>query len=481
MLAAHVTVVTWIYCGEPRAGVAIVRGAAPSFNGRCNKWAAPRTDLGKYSSLAKKENTMRMTTSPTHTVRRRTWMFLAASLLIFAAAAALQLSWEGGAAAPAAAAAKTPDSVTMWQARVEWRPNDAGAYAGLGLALLQKVRETNDASLYARAQEAFAQALAHDPQQLDALVGRGMLSLALHDFRGALALGDHIRALNPRKAAGIGVRVDALVELGRYADAVTALQQMVDLRPDLESYSRVSYLRELHGDVAGAIEAMRMAADIALPGSEPWLWTTTYLGHLYWGQGDLGAAERIYGAVLRQKPDYAFAQFGLARIDAARGDKQAALMILRPLAARLPLPEFLAALGDLYAGLGDARRAQEQYDLVHVIQQLNAGAGMNVDLELATFDVMHGEDPQAALAAAQLAYRERPTIYAADTLAWALHRSGDDKAAWRYSRAALRLGTQDAMLHAHAAAIAASLGDTAAAEQHRAEAARINPYYSPWK
>ena len=224
-----------------------------------------------------------------------------------------------------------------------------------------------------------------------------------------------------------------------------------------------------------------MAADTALPGSEPWLWTTTYLGHLYWGQGDLDAAERFYRAVLRQKPDYPFAQFGIARIDAARGDKQAALTILRPLAARLPLPEFLAALGDLYTGLGDARRAQEQYDLVHVIQQLNAGAGMNVDLELATFDVLHGVDPQAALAAAQVAYRERPTIYAADTLAWALHRTGDDQSAWRYSQEALRLGTRDAMLHAHAAAIAASLGDTAAAEQHRAEVAQINPHYSPWK
>ncbi len=136
-------------------------------------------------------------------------------------------------------------------------------------------------------------------------------------------------------------------------------------------------------------------------------------------------------------------------------------------------------------GSGDARRAQAQYDLVHVIQQLNAGAGMNVDLELATFDVLHGADTQAdlqaALAAAQAAYRARPTIYAADTLAWALHRTGDDQAAWRYSLEALRLGTRDATLHAHAAAIAERLGDTAAAQQHRAEVAQINPYYSPWR
>ena len=297
----------------------------------------------------------------------------------------------------------------------------------------------------------------------------------------ALAIGDQVQSLNPYKAAALGIRVDALVELGRYPEAVTALQQMVDLRPDLESYSRVSYLRELHGDVPGAMAAMRMAADTAIPGSEPWLWTTTHLGHLYWSQGDLDGAERLYRAVLQKKADYPFAQFGLARIAAARDDKQAALAILRPLAARLPLPEFLAALGDLYAGLGDERQAQEQYDLLHVIQQLNAAAGMNVDLELVTFDVVHGVDAQSALAAAQAAYQERPTIYAADTLAWALHRTGDDQAAWRYSQEALRLGTRDALLHAHAAAIAESLGDAAAAGQHQAEVQKINPHYSPWK
>ena len=151
----------------------------------------------------------------------------------------------------------------------------------------------------------------------------------------------------------MGVRVDALVELGRYAEAVTALQQMVDLRPDLESYSRVSYLRELHGDVPGAIEGHAYggrhypARQRALAVDDDVSWPPLLGARATWMP-----PSAIYRAVLRQKPDYPFAQFGLARIDAARGDKQAALTILRPLAARLPLPEFLAALGDLYAGLG---------------------------------------------------------------------------------------------------------------------------------
>jgi hypothetical protein len=106
---------------------------------------------------------------------------------------------------------------------------------------------------------------------------------------------------------------------------------------------------------------------------------------------------------------------------------------------------------------------------------------MNVDLELAAFDAHYSADIEAALAAARAAYVARPTIYAADALAWALHRSGDDEAACRYMQEALRLGTRDALLHTHAAAIADSLGDAVAAEHHWAEAANINSHHSPWK
>jgi tetratricopeptide (TPR) repeat protein len=412
-------------------------------------------------------------------LRRRGWL-AAAALVILILAGAWRLATSAAQLAPPPARPASADPLLAWQQRVAQRPDDAGSYAGLGLALLQRVRETHDVTLYTKADAAFDVALQHDPQQLDALVGRGLLALALHDFDGALAIGDRVTALSPHKAAGYGIRVDALVELGRYAEAVAALQQMVDLRPDLESYSRVSYLRELHGDVDGAIEAMRMAAATALPGTEPWLWTTTHLGHLYWGRGDPDSAEQQYRAVLQRRADDPVAQFGLARIAASRGEAAQALAILRPLAARLPLPEFLIALGDLYTRQGDVRAAQEQYDLVRVIQQLNAGAGMNVDLELAAFDAHYGTDVPAAVAAARAAYAARPTIYAADALAWALHRSGDSAAAWRYSQEALRLGTQDPLLHLHAAAIADRLGDAVAAEHHWGQAEAINPHHSPW-
>ena len=371
------------------------------------------------------------------------------------------------------------DAISKLQARLKNNPDDTYAYAQLGLGLLQQVRESGDLSLYTRAGKAFQEALTRDPKQLDALVGQGILALALHDFRGALEWADKAWAINPFRAQILGIKVDGQVELGRYDETVQTLQKMVDLRPDLDSYSRVSYVRELYGDVDGAIEAMRSAVQTALPGSESWAWTLTHLGHLYFNRGELTEAAAIYEQVLVAKANYPYALAGQARVAAAQGNTSEAIAIYKQITERLPLPEFIIALGELYEATGQADAARQQYDLVGVIQQLNAAAGMNVDLEMALFTASHGNDPAAAVQQARAAYAERPTIYAADTLAWALYQQGEYAEAWQLSQEALRLGTKDALLHFHAGMIAAKVGDKEAARTHLNTALAINPHFSP--
>lgn len=379
---------------------------------------------------------------------------------------------------PAPVERSTQEVISKLETRLQQNPDDTEAYAELGLGLLQQVRESGDMSLYARAGKAFDAALARDPQQLDALVGQGVLALALHDFRGALAWADKAWAINPFRAQILGIRVDGQVELGRYDEAVQTLQKMVDLRPDLDSYSRVSYLRELYGDVDGAITAMQSAVQTALPGSESWAWTLTHLGHLYFNRGELTEAAAIYDQVLATKANYPYALGGKARVAAAQGDTAAAIELYTQITARLPLPEFIIALGELYEATGQPEAARQQYDLVGVIQQLNAAAGMNVDLEMALFAASHGHDAAAAVQQARGAYAERPTIYAADTLAWALYQQGKYQEAWQFSQEALRLNTKDALLHFHAGMIADKLGDNAAAQTHLQTTLTINPHFS---
>jgi tetratricopeptide (TPR) repeat protein len=418
---------------------------------------------------------------PTVSSKRRPLMFLAVAaltLLISLATRAVHERFTPKPNQPAAVELGSQEGINQVEAQLQRSPDDAESYALLGQGLLQQVRETGDVTLYARADQAFSEALKRDPQLLDGLVGRGILALAMHDFKGALSWAEQAWALNQFRAQTLGVKVDGFVELGRYDEAVATLQQMVDLRPDVASYTRISYLRELHGEVDGAIEAMSMATSMVVPGTEQWLWSTVQLGNLYWNNGRLAEAEQGYRQALQLRDDYPYALAGLARVQAAQGDFAAAIAAFEQLVKRLPLPEFVVTLGELYEVSGQPDLARQQYDLVRTMQKLNAASGMNVDLELATFEVNHGADPATALAQAQAAYAERPTIFAADTLGWAYYRTDDLSKAEHYSREALRLNTQDALLHFHAGMIAAAQGDTTAAQTDLRRALAVNPTFS---
>jgi tetratricopeptide (TPR) repeat protein len=418
---------------------------------------------------------------------RRPEVLLLASLLVFAAMLTLRglrerpsspLAVDMAAPAPAPVESSDERTIANLHERIRRNPDDTASYAQLGLALLQRARETADPSLYGRAEAAFGAALQRDPQQFDALVGQGLLALARHQFADALRWGERAQALNPFSPRPYGIVGDAQIELGRYDTAVATIQKMVDTRPDLNSYSRVSFVRELHGDSAGAIAAMRQAVEAGGQISESTLWTQVQLGHLYFNRGDLASAEQSYALALEARPDYIYALAGVARVRAAQGRHGEAIETYESLVRRLPLPEFVIALGDLYAAEGRAAEASKQYDLVRAMQQLNAGAGVDVDMELALFDADHGADPAATLSRARGAYERRPSIYAADALAWALYRAGDYAAARRYSQEALRLGTRDAALHYRAGMIARAQGDKVAARELLEQALAINPYFS---
>jgi len=426
---------------------------------------------------------------------RRPEIILAAAVLIFITT----LVWRalpGQIFAPATSSGSEPApaplelgaarTVEQLQERVRRNPDDPSAYAQLGLALLQRVRETADPTLYTRAEQAFAEALKRDPRQLDALAGQGSLALSRHKFADALRYGQQARDINPYRAELYGIIGDAQIELGQYDAAIDTIQTMVDTRPALNSYSRASYLRELQGDTAGAIEIMRKALGSGIPGSENMLWTQVQLGHLYFNSGDIQRAEQTYQAALRIRPDYLYAFAGIARVHAARGDYKQAIGEYRRIINTLPLPEFVIALGEVYEANGQPNEAKQQYDLVRAMQQLNASTGMDVDLELALFDADHpatalragGADLAQAVARARASYARRPSVYGADALAWALYQRGDYAEARRYSQLALRLGTRDAAMHYRAGMIALALGDRTSAREQLRQALAINPYFS---
>ena len=355
---------------------------------------------------------------------------------------------------------------------------DGRAATLLGQAYLQKARETGDPSYYPKAETLFALALAEDGGNAEALTGRGALALARHRFAEALDWGERARAAGPYHAPAHGVVVDALVELGRDAEAVAAAQAMVDLRPDLASFARVSYVRELHGDRAGAIQAMEQAAEAGSARAENVAWTQTQLGNLRFDGGDLDGAARHFAHALAVLPGYPYGLAGQGRVAAARGDFERAIALYDEAVVRLPATEFVIALGDLYRAAGRPEEAAAQDALVDAMRRLQAENGVDTDLEMALFDADRNRDPAGTVARAREQVAQRPSVVAYDVLAWALFRSGDLNEAREASRQALRLGTQDAVMHFHAGMIEAALGDRAAAATHLQTALDLNPHFS---
>ena len=317
---------------------------------------------------------------------------------------------------------------------------DTTALLTLGLAWYQHARETADPSDYGRADEAFDRLLAQQPADTEGLIGKATIALARHRFADALALGETARDQEPGLARVWGVIGDALVELGRYDESADAVQQMVDLRPDLSSYSRVSYQRELRGHLDSAITAMEDAVLAGGPNTENTEYVRVLLGNLWFLAGDLDKAAASYSASLAHSPGYVFALAGLARVAAARGDLASAIDLYSEATDRVPFPELLVALGETQEAAGRTSEADATYGFVRDIESLFTANGVNTDLDIALFEADHG-DPAVALARAQQAYAEAPTVRAADALGWALYRNGraDDGAPIRRGSPATRL------------------------------------------
>lgn len=357
-------------------------------------------------------------------------------------------------------------------------PSDGLAQRDLGLALLQRIRETADPSLYPRADEALAAAKALLPDDPLVPVGIGGLQLGRHEFAAALKTGQAALDAFPGYPPARGVVVDALVDLGRYEEAFAEAEALATDAPDLASLARLSYARELQGDLAGALQAMEGAA--ASPGLAPenTAYVLTLVGHLRTLSGDAAGAAAAYDDALALVPGHAPSLAGQGRLAVARGDLTEAQRLFEQAAGIVPLPEYVIALGETLEARGDDAGAKDQYELAGVLIELFRANGGVVDVDLALFEADHG-DAATALELAQAGYAATPTIRAADAVAWALHRLGRDGEAAPFAAEALRLGSRDPLLRYHAGAIAAARGEIEAARRDLSAALEADPGFSP--
>lgn len=369
-------------------------------------------------------------------------------------------------------------SIATAQQRLLRNPADAVTLAALGSAYVEQARVIADPSYYQRAQAVLDRSMAAQPDgNADALIGLGALANARHDFAAARDLAQRARELRPATAAVHGVLADALTQLGDTAGATAAIQRMLDLRPGIASFTRASYDLELHGLADDARYALEQAlGDASGPGTTAFC--RYYLGELAFNAGDLDEAAAQYERGLVAAPKDVALRQGRAKVAAARGDLDRALLDYAKVTNRVPLPQYVQEYGELLESAGRIEDAKRQYTLFTQQQRLYESAGSSDDLAVAQFAADHG-DPAEALRRAEAEWQRRHSVLVADAMAWALHVNGRDADALTFADRAGALGWRNATFAYHRGMILASLGRSAQAQAQLTEALTINPHFSP--
>jgi tetratricopeptide (TPR) repeat protein len=328
--------------------------------------------------------------------------------------------------------------------------------------------------------------LKDEPENFEALCCKAALCLTQHHFSQGLALAEQAQKLNPSSGFVYGLLTDAHVELGHYDKAVQMADKMNQIRPDLAAYARVSYLREIHGDMPGAIEAMDMAVKAGYAGLEQTEWTRVALGHLYEVSGDLARAEGTYQMSLAARPSYAYALAGMGRVAAARQDYTTAIKNYRQARAMVKDYAFTDELADLYRLNNQPAEAEKMAK--ESIQMLASAAeeaddneqmGHYADRELA-YAYLKTKELDKALKHAKIEYERRPdNIDVNETLAWVHYKRGEYADAQKYMQVARRTNSQNPVLLARAGLILAKNGKATEGQALIEKSLKTAPYLNP--
>ena len=369
---------------------------------------------------------------------------------------------------------------------LEKNPNDIKPMLGLAAIFIQEARVTGNYVYYDMAAMKYVnKVLQQDSSNFDALIYKSLLYLSQHHFADGLAIAQKAQRINPYNAFVYGMLVDGNVEMGYYDSAVANSDRMVSIRPDLRSYSRISYLREIYGDYPGAITAMKMAVDAGGPGDESTEWCRVQLGNLYEKTGDLKNAEMHYTIALQERPGYPYALAGLGRIAMANKDAKGAIANFLKADSSVNDYAFKEELVDAYRLTGEKEKAENTAKTV--IENLTKDAakgngdeniGHYADRELA-YAYLKVNDYDKALEHAMLEYNRRPdNIDVNETVAWVYYNQGDFANASKYMDVALKTKCKTPTLLTRAGLIYYKAGNKPLAKTLLQQAAANNPNVS---
>jgi tetratricopeptide (TPR) repeat protein len=361
-------------------------------------------------------------------------------------------------------------------------PKDTRSLTQLATLYIQEARVTGNYTYYDKAALKYVNdALKIDNTDFEGTTLKSLIYLSQHHFADGLELAQKAKSINPYNAYVYGISVDGNVEMGNYEAAVEDADKMVSIRPDIRSYARVSYLREIYGDYPGAIDAMKMAVDAGAPGDEATEWSRVQLGHLYENTGDMLNAEMHYTIAIQERPGYAYALAGLGRIAVAKKDYKKAIEYYMWADSSVNDFSIKEGLADVHRKMGETEKANNMEKKIIAEMNKEAQSGQNdvnighyVDKELA-YAYLKINDYGNALKHALLECNRRPdNIDVNECVAWVYYRKGDYEKAVTYIKPALKTNCKNPTLLCRAGLIYAKAGEKPLAKTTLLEALKTN-------
>jgi len=369
-------------------------------------------------------------------------------------------------------------------------PDDMKQYVALASVYIAEGRITGNGSYYSNAAAKMLDKViatnANNDLMFQALSLKSTVLLNMHQFKDALDVAKRGEALNAYNSGIYGALVDANVELGNYDEAVKDCDKMLGLRPDLRSYSRASYLRQIYGDNKGAIAAMKMAVDAGVPGAESTEWARVTLADLYLNIGNVDSASIVYRTSLVYRPSYPYAEMGMAKVEKAHGNYDAAIAHVKNAINIMSEAAFVSTLADLYELKGNADKASEvRNDVVDLLEAAakdepkDAPIKHNVNRETANA-YLAANQIDKAMQYAQNDLQMRPdNIDANELMAWVYYKKGDFANAKLCADKMLKMNTKNANSLYKAGIIYAAAGDSTKGNELMQRALAISQYVDP--
>jgi tetratricopeptide (TPR) repeat protein len=371
-------------------------------------------------------------------------------------------------------------SVGAAKALIDKNPKNYEAYNALALALSRRARETSDPTFYTQGEQVLQTSFAIAPDNFDGKRIQVWLLLGKHEFAAALEQAKLLNKKMPDDVMVYGFLTDANVELGNYADAENAANWMLKLRPaNQPAVTRAAYLRELFGDIDGALELMEMAYQSNPPTQvEDGAWLLTQMAHLNLARGNTAAAEKELQQALTMFPGYHYALGNLAKVRIQQKRYAEAVALLQQRYEAAPHAENLFELAVALQLAGRNDEAGKAFSEFEQKSLKETNIGDNSNHELIVYYADYANSPEKALAVAQREIARRRDIHTLDCYAWALYKNGQYTAAQKQIETALSVGIRDANMFRHAGEIALKTGDMDAAKRYLSKAAELNSWGS---